>query len=334
MRHGEAVAEFERRLADYCGAKHCVAASNGTVTLQAALIAIGVKPGDKVFTTAMTMAATSIAILNVGAVPVYGDVDPETWLLAYPDGPELYLPSIPVSLYGLHQESWGEQTIDDAAQTLRKHNGTAFTSLSFQRSKILNTGEGGALLTDDADLAEAARSYLSLGYRMNGKARIDSAGIKAFDAVRHVRYPSINGRMNDFTATCGLGELRNADFLCTLRAMAVQHYREAIQGCSWLTPQHVPEGWTHDYWTYAVACDTPARAKLLQRTVVKHGGEMPYACWALTYREPAFRHLAPDGTCPVAESLQPRLLQFQCNDLASAEQNARALRQAIEEIGA
>jgi hypothetical protein len=63
--------------------------------------------------------------------------------------------------------------------------------------------------------------------------------------------------------------------------------------------------------------------------VVAHGGERPYFAWRLSYQEPALRHLAPDGTCPVAESLQPRLLQFQANDLASAERNARALRAAI-----
>jgi hypothetical protein len=69
----------------------------------------------------------------------------------------------------------------------------------------------------------------------------------------------------------------------------------------------------------------------LQEAVVQHGGERPYGAWKITFTEPACRHLAPDGTCPVAESLQPRLLQFQTNDLVSAQRNARALAAAIRE---
>jgi hypothetical protein len=121
-------------------------------------------------------------------------------------------------------------------------------------------------------------------------------------------------------------------------------YRDAIAGCAWLTPQSVPQGWDHDMWTFAVACDTPERALWLADAVGRHGGERPYPAWRLTYHEPAFRHLAyqaamdadaPPGReyslCPVAESLQPRLLQMQTNDLESAERNARALRLAIQE---
>src|SRR6185312_7178788 len=114
----------------------------------------------------------------------------------------------------------------------------------------------------------------------------------------------------------------------------------------------VHEGWTHDYWTFAVACDTPERAARLADAMVAHGGERPYPAWRLTYQEPAFAHLGVNqatercsfesgtaldprpvtvrGLCPVAESLQPRLLQFQTNHLASADRNAAALRKAIE----
>jgi hypothetical protein len=65
----------------------------------------------------------------------------------------------------------------------------------------------------------------------------------------------------------------------------------------------------------------------------RHGGERPYPAWRVSYQEPALRHLAPDGTCPMAEDLQPRLVQFQTNDIPSAIRNARALSRAIEEIG-
>lgn len=351
MRNGETVAAFERELASYCGAKFCVSASNGTVTLSAALVALGVKPGDRVATTPLTHAATSIAILNVGAVPVYRDVDPATWIMQ--DGGPDASAWLPVALYGLHGPLAGPKVIEDAAQTLRKHDGAAFTSLSFQASKILSTGEGGALLTNDEQLAERARSYLSLGYRMSAtQARIDSATLKSPTFDRHHAYPAINGRMNDVTAAEGLrafdtltvdyGDEGGAYLVFSnglngrreVRRRCAEMYRDAIAGCAWLTPQHVPQGHTHDYWAFAVACDTPERAVWLQQRMGELGAEIPYGAWRLSYAEPALRHLNPPDVryhCPNAESLQPRILAFQTNHLASAEQNARALRRAIQE---
>jgi perosamine synthetase len=337
VRNGQTVAAFERELASYCGSSWAIAASNGTVTLQAALVALGVKPGDRVAVPPLTHAATTIAVLNVGAVPVFVDVDPDTWLMQSMGdmGQEYLAAAIPVSLYGLHWQGpyryW--TTIDDAAQTLRPHHrNTKFTSLSFQASKILSTGEGGALLTNDEELAERARSYLSLGYAMQaGQARIDPHALKSPTFARHVRWPAINGRMNDVTASRGLMMLAKADELKLTRLLSAAHYSGAIAGCAWLTPQSVPKGWDHDMWSFAVACDTPERALWLADAMERHGGERPYPAWRITYSEIAFRHLAPLGTCPVAENLQPRILQFQCNDLASAERNATALRRAIQE---
>ena len=110
-------------------------------------------------------------------------------------------------------------------------------------------------------------------------------------------------------------------------------YRDVVRNVEWLTPQHVPDGWTHDYWTYAVATDTPERLLWLLDAVERHGGERPYPAWLPFYLEPAYS--APFGmnvgTCPIAESLQPRLAQLQTNSLVSARKNANALRMAIAE---
>jgi perosamine synthetase len=358
VKHGETVSAFERELASYCNAEYAIAASNGTVTLQAALVALGVKPGDRVAVPPLTHAATTIAVLNVGAVPLFCDVNPDTWLIGRDEPGEDADFLIPVSLYGLHADPTFA-SVDDAAQTLRPHNEHAhFTSLSFQASKILSTGEGGALLTNDEELAERARSYLSLGYRMSAtQARIDTAAIKSPTFDRHVQSPAINGRMNDVTAELGLARIkpdprRPGDAVQQLIARR-QHcalwYEKMIAGCAWLAPQLVSPGMVHDYWCYAVACDTPERALWLQAKMAELGAEVPYGAWRLTYQEPAFANLLfesagnwiqtqdgecyPHKVCPVAESLQPRLLQFATNNLQSAETNARALRKAIEEAG-
>lgn len=351
MKNGQHVAAFEREFASYVGAKYAIALCNGTATLHTALVALGVKPGDRVAVPPLTMSATTIAVLHAGAVPVFRDVDERTWLMQVP---ELGPVALPVSLYGLHAGYYGGEVIDDAAQTLRPHSKyAAFTSYSFQASKILSLGEGGMLVTDDEELATRAREFSSLGYRMRAdQPRIDPDALKSPTFDRHYSL-GWNYRMSDLVAAKGNQLIRDTQQMKRLtktRRDSASLYRDAIAGCDWLTPQHVPDGWQHDMWTFAVACDTPQRALDLSAAVVKHGSEKPYPAWRLTYEEPAFTYLDPrravtrrvgnqvffDGEfttgCPVAESLQPRLLQFQTNDLASAERNATALRRAIEEL--
>jgi perosamine synthetase len=353
LKNGSTVAAFEREFAAYVGAQYAIALCNGTATLHTALVALGVNRGDRVAVPPLTMSSTTIAVLHAGAVPVFVDVDPDTWIMQ-PTGGRAGAVSVPVSLYGLHQPyatctgpDGGpvSYVLDDAAQTLRKmEDEFGFTSYSFQASKILALGEGGMLVTDTEELATKAREFSSLGYRMRAdQPRIDPDALKSPTFDRHYSL-GWNYRMNDRTAALGLtllGRFHFAGHPLDIRAQSTKFYRDAIVGCDWLTPQRVPEGWTHDYWTFAVASDTPERAARLADAIVTYGGERPYPAWRLTYDEPAFKHLHPamqgfahSGFCPVAESLQPRLLQFQTNNLASAERNAVAVRRAIEDLSA
>jgi perosamine synthetase len=345
MKHGASVKSFEEEFAAYVGAAHAVAFCNGTTTIQAALVALGVKPGDSVSVPPLTMAATSIAVLNVGAVPKFVDVEPDTWVMQRARGFQ-----VPVSLYGLNCGNYvyDQPMVDDAAQRLGDHPGAAaFCSWSFQSSKILSTGEGGMLTTNDAELAARARSYASLGYRMrHDQPRINSDEIKSPDHARHYSL-GINARMNDITAQMGLGQLRNAVHFKASRVTAATLYANAIEGCEWMRQQGVPEGCSHDFWTFAVALKDKNLFRPFTDAVVRFGGERAYGAWRLTFDEPAFARfrqmarlefddltgkISSHPQCPIAKDLQPRLVQFQTNDLASAERNAKAVRKAIEYV--
>lgn len=332
--NGSVVATLEREFAAYVGADHGIALCNGTATLHTALVALGLKPGDRVAVPPLTMASTTLAVLHAGAVPMFWDVDPQTWVMRIQEGVP-FQALIPVSLYGIRAGYTSGVAIDDAAETLNPHTweppqsyhkSAAFTSYSFQASKILSAGEGGMLVTNDPELAAKARQFRDLGYPENARA-----SMKSPDAIRHTVI-GWNYRMSDAQAQLVLDQLPQADALLERRRYAATCYADAIRGYSWATPQFRPEGWPHSYWTYAIACDTKERADRLQEAIVSLGGERCYRAWRITYQEPAFRHLAPDGTCPVAEDLQPRILQLQTNhkDAAESEDAAECLHKALQ----
>jgi len=341
------VQRFERAFAEYVGAEYAIALCNGTATLHTA---VAVRDPLYVAVPPLTMASTTIAVLlhakyrdwgDLWCRPAFRDVDPDTWLMM-PESGELSDALMPVSLYGM---TWAgaahDYIIVDAAQTVQEHDPIAgFTSYSFQASKILHLGEGGMLVTNDETLAVRAREFSSLGYRMGARDPvIDKAALKRPDHIRHHSL-GYNYRMAESVARAGLRWLTGLEPAIEApierakreRLEAASYYRAATANCSWIKPQHVPNGWRHDYWAYAVALEHKDLWHPFVDAIERHGGERPYAAWRITYQEPAFRHLAEDGTCPVAEDLQPRLVQFQTNDVQRARRNADAVDAAIYEL--
>lgn len=170
---GPRVQDFERAFANYCGARHGVAVANGTLALQLALLAHGIGEGDEVITTPATFIATAEAISNVGATPVFADIDSRSYTLDIATIEAVSTPRtraiIPVDLYGHPADmvsitefarSEGLAVIEDAAQAhgaridgRRVGTFASSTAFSFYPSKNLGAlGEGGAVLTDDPDV--------------------------------------------------------------------------------------------------------------------------------------------------------------------------------------
>lgn len=181
---GPEVAELEKKLAAYTGAKHCISCANGTDALQIALMALDVGPGDEVITPGFTYIATAEAAAVLGAKPVYVDIDPRTYNL----DPALLEAAItartkaiiPVSLYGqcadydainAIADKYGLAVIEDAAQSFgatykgrKSGNLTTIATTSFFPSKPLGAyGDGGAIFTSDAGLAAIMRQIARHG---------------------------------------------------------------------------------------------------------------------------------------------------------------------------
>ena len=352
------------------GIDYSIAFANGTATLHTALEAAGIGIGDEVIVPPLTMASTSMAVLQANAVPVFADVDSETFNISPRSVEKIITPRtkaiIPVALYGLAPdmdpimdiaERDNLYVIEDAAQCfLGKYKGKLvgtighIGSFSFQSTKHMTCGEGGMITTNDRELAIKVRRCCSLGYAATGaqKGKITKEDIQDPDYDRHETL-GWNYRMSDICAAVALGQLERLDLLVERRKNIAAMYKEAIGNCNWLTAQKVPGDCEPAYWSYVVKLEHPNITWYdFRNKYIELGGDGIYAAWKLTYFEPFFQNSSflgrekiigqsiyqayKKGLCPNAERLQPRLLQFKTNywDLDVAVRKMEALQKTIQ----
>lgn len=341
------VTRLEKSFAKKFGKKFAVAMVNGTATLHIALEAAGVGIGDEVICPPLTMSSTSIAVLMANAIPVFADVDPDTFLITAEEIEKKITSKtkaiITVSLYGLSPQmkpimdladKYNLVVIEDNAECYGAEQdgkivGTFgdIASYSFQSSKHLTAGEGGIVITDDADLADKMRRYSGLGYAgiSSSKGRITKDDIQNPDYERHVIL-GWNYRMSDLCAAVALGQLERMDGLVGMRKLSANYYNEAVNGCEWLVPQKVLPGNVNSYWTYVLKLDVDKISwQAFRKKYLEFGGDRYYAAWKLAYQEPLFKNKAflnrenineydySRVCCPVAEQLQGSLIQLKTN---------------------
>jgi perosamine synthetase len=360
---------LEEAFAQKFGAKYAIAFVNGTATMHAALEAKGIGPGDEVIVPPLTMAATTFAVLQANATPVFADVDPDTFEIS-PDSINSRITPrtraiITVSLYGLSPDMdpimdaarrHNLFVIEDNAQSfLARYKGRIVgnlgncASFSLQSSKHLTSGEGGVLITDDLKLAEDTRRVQSLGYAGVGatKGKISKRDIQSPDYSRHV-VMGWNYRMAELCAAVALAQLENIDALVKLRIDVARMFSEVARKFDWFVPQAVGSDYVNAYWTWVARIARPDLSwHAFRDRFTQLGGDGIYSAWKLTYLEPMFekmqllgreRFISADnrasyrsGLCPVAERLQPRLVQFKTNywDLTTAERQAEILEKTL-----
>ena len=307
---GPEVAELEARLADYTGARHCVTVASGTEALLIALMALGVQPGDEVVTTPFTFIATAEAIVLLGAVPVFVDIDPVTLNIAPGLIEQTITPRtraiMPVSLYGQPADMdeinaiaqrHGLAVIEDGAQSFgatyrgrRSGNLSTIGCTSFFPSKPLGCyGDGGALFTSDDDLARAMREI-----RVHGQSR----------RYVHTRV-GVGGRMDTLQCAIVLAKLGLFDWELRQRQRAAEVYDGLLAG----RVRHAgrrPDR-SNVYAQYTVIVE---RRNDVQRALLAAGIPTAVHYPVPIHRQPAYIHLAADAHCPVASAMADRVISL------------------------
>jgi perosamine synthetase len=309
---GRFVDEFESAWAGYCGRRHGVAVANGTVALQAAVAAIDLAPGDEVVIPTFTIVSCALAVLAAGATPVLVDCDPRTWCMDVEQARARITGRtkaiMPVHIYGHPVDvgpllELGPAVIEDAAEAHGaeyRHAGEwrrcgsfgELSCFSFYANKIVTTGEGGMVLTDDDGLAARLRSLRDLG----------------FDPERRFRHQELgfNFRLTNLQAAVGVAQIEQVGERVARKREVASRYAERLGRLAGLQLP-VEEPWARNvYWMYGVVVDeeTGLDAEALAVRLRAEGVETrPF--FLGMHEQPVFRNLGlfEGESYPVAERL-------------------------------
>ncbi len=260
---GQEGREFERELASYCGAERAIVMMNGSVTIEAALRALGIGPGDEVICTPRSFMASASSVVLVGAKPVFADIDCASGNITAETVSQVLTAKtkaiIPVHLAGWPCEmdelnALGVPVIEDAAQAQgARYRGRKIGSLSvvaswsFCQDKTLSTGgEGGAITTSDAGLWDAMWSVKDHGKKFDTVYnRPHAPGFRWL----HESFGS-NWRMTEPQAAIGRVQLRKLDEWVATRRRYAGIYDQHLSGIDALRLEHAPEHAYHSYYKY------------------------------------------------------------------------------------
>jgi UDP-4-amino-4,6-dideoxy-N-acetyl-beta-L-altrosamine transaminase len=252
---GPAIERFERTVAEYCGAEHAVAVSSGTAALHVACLAADLGPGDTLWTSPNTFVASANCALYCGADVDFVDIDPATYNMSVEAleakleqaEAEDSLPSVVIPVHFAGQscdmarigelaERYGFTVIEDASHAIGgRYRGrpvgscefSSMTVFSFHPVKIVTTGEGGMVLTNDAELAERLRTL-----RTHGITRDPATMTRASDGPWYYELIELgnNYRMTDIQAALGASQMTRVDEFVTRRNELAERYRRAFEG--------------------------------------------------------------------------------------------------------
>lgn len=334
---GKYITAFEESFADFCGVKHAIATNNGTTALHLALVALDLRPGDEVIIPTVTYIATANAVRYCGATPILVDVEPATMNIDPADIERKITRNtkgiIPVHLYGHPAEMetinaiarkhklW---VVEDAAEAHGAEVGgrkvgsmSNCATFSFFGNKIVTTGEGGMITTNDSELAQKLRLFRGQGMDLNRRYWFPVVGY--------------NYRMTNIQAAIGLAQMETIQKSLTDRATLAVLYANALAGLEdqIVLPKEV-KSVKQVYWMYNVFLRTgdATRRDAVMRSLAEDGIETRPVFYPMHVLPP----YKEDTVYPVADLWAQRginLPTHQALTQADVQRVADSLKQAL-----
>ena len=312
---GKYVTGFEEAFAEFCGTSHAVTCSNGTTALHLALLALGVKPGDEIIVPTLTYVATANAVVYCGATPVFVDSEPETWNMDPTRIEALIGPNtkgiIVVHLFGHPVDMdpimelarrCGLFVLEDAAESPgAEYKGQRVGSIghaatfSFFGNKIITTGEGGMVTTNDPAIDAEVRRLKNHGMDPHRKYWFTTVGF--------------NYRLTNVAAAIGLAQLEKIDWHLEQRRQIAGWYQEFLTDVPGVTWQ--PElAWArHVWWLFTIQLDdrVPVGRFDVMASLKERGVEARQIIYPIHQLPP---YSGSEACCPVAERIVERGLHL------------------------
>ena len=340
--HGKYIEEFETAFAKFCSTKYAVSCSNGTTALHLALEVLGIKKGDEVIIPDFTMIATSNAVIYSGAKPVLVDSEPETWNIYTSKIQEKITKKtkaiIPMHTYG-HPVDMDPLldiakdnnlfVIEDAAEAHgAEYKGKKTGSLgnigcfSFYANKIITTGEGGMITTDDENLAKKAQLLRNHAF---GKPRFLHKEL------------GFNYRMTNIQAAIGLAQMEKAEELVNRRINNAQLYNSILKDVDGITLPPKKEWAKNVYWMYGILIEKEfgIAASSLREQLMKKGIDTRQFFIPMhqqpVYKEDDERFPETNGSYPVSEELSKKGFYLPSSSSLKKEQ-IESITETIKEL--
>lgn len=336
---GPLVQEFEQRVAAHLGVKHCIAMCNGTIALEIAIRALGLE--GEVIVPAYTFVATAHALQWQGLTPVFADIDPATHALDPAAVRKMITPRTS-GIIGVHL--WGRGAPVDALQEIADEHGLklmfdaahAFSCthggrrigafgacevLSFHATKFFNSFEGGAVVTDDDELARTARLMRNFG----------------FSGLDQVSYPGTNGKMIEIAAAMGLVNLESVDDVIAANRANYEAYRTALAGIPGvrLLAYDEAERNNYQYVIVEVGADCPVPRDTLVDTLRAENILARRYFWPGCHKMEPYRSLFPHAglLLPVTEAVAASVIVLPTGQTMDAQKIAvvgQVIRTALQ----
>lgn len=338
---GPFIKQFEEAFAAYVGRKHAIAVSNGSVALDAAVVALGIGPGDEVILPTFTIISCAAAIVRAGAIPVTVDCDAETWNMSVDQIEARINPKtkaiMVVHIFGLPvdmapvlalADKYGLRVIEDAAeahgQTYQGRPCGSFgdvSTFSFYPNKHVTTGEGGMLLTDDDAIADRCRSLRNLCFKPERRFVHDELGW--------------NFRMTNLQAALGVAQLERLDHFLERKRNMGRGYQTLLAGLNGVQlPKPAMPYAENVYWVFGLvlAEEVPFDAKEIMSRLGKLGiGTRPFF-WPM-HEQPVLHKmgLLKQERHPVAERIARRGFYIP-SGLALTEQQMSEVAEKVKAV--